>query len=108
MRYVKVEGDPLGSGQFRTVYKAIDVDSGKLMAVKILQRPTKASKQEEWRISLYYALKREVETLSGISHVSKSSSTSHSPETNVNVSHTLLITLPPKAGTNHRWRYLWV
>jgi serine/threonine protein kinase len=46
MRYVPV-GPKLGSGQFGTVYKAIDVDSGKFMAVKILERPTRASKQED-------------------------------------------------------------
>jgi hypothetical protein len=80
MRYVKVEGGNLGSGQFGTVHKAIDVDSGKFMAVKILERPTRASKQEEWRQSLYYALKREVETLSEISHVSMSSSISYTHE----------------------------
>jgi hypothetical protein len=78
MRYEKV-GDPLGSGQFGTVHKCIDADSGKFMAVKILKRPARISKQEEWRISLYYALKREVETLSEISHVSMTSSTSYTP-----------------------------
>jgi hypothetical protein len=69
MRYVKIHR--LGSGQFGAVHKAIDVDSGKLMAVKILERPVNASKkeQEEWRKSLHYALKREVESLSKISHV---------------------------------------
>lgn len=71
MRYVDVVGGKLGSGQFGTVYKVIGVDSGKFMAVKILERPSRKSKQEEWRISLYYAFKREVETLSNISHVSK-------------------------------------
>ena len=74
MRYVKV--GMLGSGQFGEVHKAIDVDLGKFMAVKIMQRPAGISKQEDWRISLYYALKREVETLSEISHVSRISSTS--------------------------------
>jgi hypothetical protein len=78
----------LGSWQFGTVYKAIDVDSGKFMAVKILERPTRASKQEDWRQLLYYALKREVETLSEISHVSKSSSTSYTHETDICASHT--------------------
>ena len=73
MRYVKVGGE-LGSGQFGTVHKAIDVDSGKLMAVKILHRPTRAS-EEVWKRALYYALKREVETLSEISHVNRSSAT---------------------------------
>lgn len=33
MRYIKVE-PKLGSGQFGTVYKAINVDSGKFIAVK--------------------------------------------------------------------------
>lgn len=76
MRYVRVGDNKIGSGQFGVVYKVIDVDSGKLMAVKIMQRPAGISKQEEWRKSLNYALKREVETLSTISHVSKTSSTS--------------------------------
>ena len=75
MRYMV--GGMLGSRQFGTIHKAIDVDSGKFMAIKILERPTRALKQEDWRQSLYYALKREVETLSEISHVSKSSSTSY-------------------------------
>ncbi|CDM30302.1 hypothetical protein DTO013E5_9283 [Penicillium roqueforti] len=65
MRYTKI--DRLGSGQFGVVYKAIDVDTGKLLAVKILQQPEQAL-DEEWRKSLYYALKREVEALSQISH----------------------------------------
>jgi len=75
MRYVNIHR--LGSGQFGAVYKAIDVDLGKFMAVKIIERPVNASKkeQEEWRRSLYYALKREVEILSQISHVGRASST---------------------------------
>jgi hypothetical protein len=47
MKYVKVVEGKLGSGQFRTVHKAINVDSGKFMAVKILERPTRALKQED-------------------------------------------------------------
>ncbi|KAJ6041577.1 hypothetical protein N7460_006967 [Penicillium canescens] len=66
MRYTKVA--TLGSGQFGVVYKAIDIDTGRFLAVKILQRPHRASKEAEWRQSLYYALKREVETLSHICH----------------------------------------
>lgn len=65
MRHVKMT--QLGSGQFGVVWKTIDVDSGKLMAVKVLKRPTRGSQEE-------VALKREVETLSAISHVRKSSS----------------------------------
>ena len=68
MRYVKVER--LRYGQIGTVHKVIDVDSGKLMAVKIFERPAKASNLEKFNQSLYYALKREVEALSVISHVS--------------------------------------
>lgn len=66
MRYAK--GDILGTGQFGEVYKAIDVDTGQLMAVKILKR-TAAKSKEDWQLSVYYALKREVEVLSRISHV---------------------------------------
>lgn len=102
-------GPPLGSGQFGVVHKCIDVDSGKLMAVKILEQPTRTPKQEKqkWRLSLYYALKREVEALSTIFHVSRSSSASSTHETNVDASQTLLIILRHKAGTNHGCRYLW-
>ena len=70
MRYEKV-GPPLGSGQFGIVHKCIDADLGKFMAVKILTRPAGKS-QEDWREELHYTLKREVETLSKISHVCKS------------------------------------
>jgi hypothetical protein len=35
MRYEKV-GDPFGSRQFGTIYKYINADSGKFMAIKIL------------------------------------------------------------------------
>jgi hypothetical protein len=68
VRYVPV-GPPLGSGQFATVYKAIGIDSGKFMAVKILKRPAEAEKESEWKLSLHYALKREVEILSNLYHV---------------------------------------
>ena len=71
MRYEKVVGGKLGSRQYRTVHKAINVDSRKLIAVKILEQPIRKLEQEEWRMLIYYALKREVETLSDISHVSK-------------------------------------
>lgn len=70
MRYRKM-GHVLGSGTFGEVHKAIDIDSGNLMAVKILRRPDRGSQQEQWTSTWNYALKREVETLSRISHVSK-------------------------------------
>ncbi|KAJ5799399.1 uncharacterized protein N7518_001467 [Penicillium psychrosexuale] len=66
IRYIKV--DQLGSGHFGVVHKVINVDTGEFLAVKIFQKPEQASKEVEWRESLYYALKREVETLSKISH----------------------------------------
>lgn len=69
MRYVTMRS--AGSGTFGEVFKAIDVDSGKFMAVKILKRPTIISEAENWRVSV----KREVEILSNISHVSKTLST---------------------------------
>jgi hypothetical protein len=64
MRHVTVEPE-LGAGQFGTVYKAIDVDSGKFMAVKILKQSSQKSKQED------NTFKREAEILSKITHVSK-------------------------------------
>ncbi|KAH6980500.1 kinase-like domain-containing protein [Ilyonectria destructans] len=57
----------LRSGQFGVVQKAVDADTGKIMAVKILKRPTGASERK----MLSNALKREVETLSRLSHSSQ-------------------------------------
>ncbi len=75
MRYATVIR--LGSGQFGEVHKAVNVDSGELMAVKMLKKPSEASKQQDWKVSVYYALKREVEILSTINHVSKTSKLSY-------------------------------
>lgn len=68
MRYATI-GDSLGSGQFGIVYKAVNLDSGKLMAVKIMERPARPAQQQEWM-----KLKREVEILSRISRVSEAPS----------------------------------
>ena len=62
----------LGSRQFGDVFRAVDVDSGKLLAVKRLIPPPGASEQE-WRPQLHDMLKREVDILSRISHVSETS-----------------------------------
>lgn len=49
----------------------MDVDSGKLMAVIILKEAAGTSKEQEWKLSVHYALKREVGVLSNMNHVSK-------------------------------------
>jgi serine/threonine protein kinase len=55
----------LGSGNFGTVFKALNLDSGKMMAVKLMTRT--AGPTGDW---LWGVLKREIEILSRISHVS--------------------------------------
>ena len=76
MRYVKL-GPSLGAGAFGTVSKAIDVDSGNLMAVKILTKPEGPIDQEEqWRRNMKYAVEREIKVISQIHHVSRASSLS--------------------------------
>lgn len=57
MRY-RPTGSSLGSGEFGDVHKVVDVDSGKLMAVKILKK------------SVARSLK-EIQVLSRLKHVSK-------------------------------------
>jgi hypothetical protein len=59
-RYVRRE--ELGSGQFVIVYKATNFDSGKHMAIKRVGRPAEERPHR--------ALKREIEILFQISHVS--------------------------------------
>lgn len=67
MRHMTV-GNPLGCGEFGRVYETIDVDSGKFMAVKKINQPTRKSKEEQWRLTLP-TIKREVEALFHIEHV---------------------------------------
>jgi hypothetical protein len=109
LRYREI-GAALGSGQFGTVHKCIDVDSGTLMAVKVLVPSPGASDPEEWNQSLHYALEREVETLSEISHVSVVLNLLSAPNdsTNVYASHASLTIFHHKAGTDRESRYLWV
>lgn len=59
MRYLKL--DRLGSGTFGTVSQALDLDTGRFMAVKILHQPPGGGD---------YVGKREVDILSRINHVS--------------------------------------
>ena len=64
MRYWII-GDRLGSGQFGTVYKCVDVDSGNIMAVKEIY-----SRQGKSLDDLtHHAVKREVEMLYNLRHV---------------------------------------
>ncbi|PGG99052.1 serine/threonine protein kinase [Blastomyces parvus] len=60
----------IGSGAFGQVHRAVDMDSGKLMAVKLLTPPGNRSEEAlaGWRQSRYYSLKREVEAISHLSH----------------------------------------
>ncbi|KAL8694296.1 MAG: hypothetical protein Q9224_003592 [Gallowayella concinna] len=59
MRYKQFE--KLGSGKFGSVFRALDLDTGRFMALKLMQPPSNGVNRD-------YAGKREVETLSRISH----------------------------------------
>ncbi|KAF2022282.1 kinase-like protein [Aaosphaeria arxii CBS 175.79] len=63
MRYVTV-GHKLGEGAFGTVHQAIDVDSGNIMAVKVIKRPKGLQQQAHWK----NLLRREIEILSQLNH----------------------------------------
>ncbi|TGJ88657.1 hypothetical protein E0Z10_g5 [Xylaria hypoxylon] len=62
LRYTSLE--TLGRGISGSVKKVVDVDTGRLMALKLLKRPSGLAEQ----MKLSRALKREVETLSRLSH----------------------------------------
>lgn len=64
MGWMTLEPNALGAGAFATVYKALDLDSGRHMAVKLMEKDT--AKGNRW----WAALKREVENLNIIHHVS--------------------------------------
>jgi hypothetical protein len=66
IRYIK-DADPIGSGRFGAVYRAIDVDSGDFMAVKVPSR--KATDAEYWKEGYHTALKNEVEALQCLRYV---------------------------------------
>jgi len=81
VRYVR--GEKLGSGRYGTVYKATNVDSGRNMAVKILNRPLN---QRELLV-----LQREVQFLCQARHVSDPPLVPYRHEPNVDASHILSI-----------------
>ena len=95
----------LGKGQFGEVHRALDVDAGRLLAVKIIKAPTAARGNMR-------ELKREVEILARVSHVSTtffafSLPAGWCPRTDTSVSHVSSTTSRPRAGADHRWKYLW-
>lgn len=47
----KIQGDPLGEGSFGKVYSAVDVDRGRLIAVKLLRKLTGSTKNEVSHLS---------------------------------------------------------
>ncbi|KAI1348384.1 kinase-like domain-containing protein [Xylaria sp. FL0043] len=59
IRYRPV-GELLGEGAFGKVERVVDVDTGKLMALKLVKHPSRELEKT--------ALKREIEVLSGLSH----------------------------------------
>ena len=67
IRYKK-EGDHIGKGRFGTVYRAINVDSGDCIAVKIVSRGEQLDAL--WGSTLRATLKNEVQRLSDLDHAS--------------------------------------
>ena len=63
LRYAKVV--ELGRGEFGEVCKAVDVDTGRYLAAKIIKKPALGFSANQWRF-----LKREIETLAQSHHVS--------------------------------------
>lgn len=61
IRYIRLDNSALGRGQFGQVFKVIDVDTGRFLAVKNLVRPAEGSREAA-------AQKREVEVLSRARH----------------------------------------
>lgn len=72
IRYFSI-GLPLGSGSFGTVYRCINADIGEAMAVKILKSHRPIS--DDSIVHMRNSLKREVDALSRIKHVSEIVST---------------------------------
>ena len=59
----------LGHGSFGAVYEAINVDSGEVMAVKVLHQPGSTSHgRDTFQTAVDYAFKREVEMMSRLNH----------------------------------------
>ncbi|KIH91211.1 hypothetical protein SPBR_01482 [Sporothrix brasiliensis 5110] len=62
IRFQKI-GEKLGSGAFGEVSKAVNVDTGQLLAVKTIKQVGRLQHPQEWRY-----LKREIQALSSLSH----------------------------------------
>lgn len=94
LRYHTME--TLGAGQFGDVQKAVDVDTGLIMAVKLIRRPPAVASDEHRRFVTQ--LKREVETLASCQHVSTNPLTR-------DIIHTYDIKKCYKAyGVSNRWQ----
>ena len=67
------EGTSIGEGTFGKVSRAVDVDSGSLMAIKRMKVERKQGEEEtQWivrRDATWQAIKREIEHLSSLDHV---------------------------------------
>ncbi|KAF7544175.1 hypothetical protein G7Z17_g10158 [Cylindrodendrum hubeiense] len=70
IRYIHLEGGELGSGNVGRVYKVLNVDTGKFMALKTLIKPkgNDPGTLAKLNTSVEYALKREIEALARIRH----------------------------------------
>lgn len=109
MRYV-TEGSILGSRRFGTVHKAIDADSGQVMAVKKMEPFGRAEGRENFRrmAVAYDSMRREVECLLKIQHVDKNLRRSLIRVLiNICASHILSNTLPHKVGRKCNQKFLW-
>ncbi|KAJ5343165.1 uncharacterized protein N7506_002989 [Penicillium brevicompactum] len=69
IRY-SILGGSIGSGRFGKVYKAVNVDTGDLFAVKVIKLPEQASLGERYWTAFRPEVKQEIEILSSSNHVS--------------------------------------
>jgi hypothetical protein len=70
IRY-KREANHIGRGRFGTVYKAVNVDLGSLLAVKIISKSNEGfGGGGDWAGTFFHALKNEIHILSILHHVS--------------------------------------
>lgn len=94
-------GARLGTGSFADVYKGIDVDSGQVLAIKVMNHP-KGLDHVTWK-----SLQREVMLLRTVSHVSKTAVRNVKIKLfTIGVSHISSTTFTPD-GKTIQLRYSW-